>query len=161
MIFRAIVPPSNIIKEIESYKRELFRLLKIVAPIAIPPLIPLSWGADVADLSSIDPRSFPPCEKMELKDEEGTLFLAVLDNTGQSILSNLNLEAPVNDLGVPGFFLMNRVVENFKKTPLLPPPPKLRWKVWEVVDFCLIIHNQEEWWNNVALEEIIPRLIKK
>jgi len=146
------------VKEIEQYKHNLSRSLKFVAPIALPPLVPLSWGETITDLAPLYPRVYPPCHSLALKTVNNTLYLAVLDKEGESVFPASSGKAPVEDLAVPGFFIMNLKADSLDNISDISSPPKMGWKVWEVSDFRLIIQNKESWWNDVYLEEQISKV---
>ena len=154
MIFSALIPPGNIIKELELYKEQLFRRFGTVSSRALPVLIP--WITE------------PPADRVAvlrqsrqtggiLRREEG-LFLEILcagetPSPGPSpALPEKALPPPFQ---VPHLFLMDWQGEGLDVPPDLPEPPALSWQKGAFVTFELVTEPGGIWWEQVFLKEIL------
>lgn len=154
MIFTALMPPGNIVKELELYKEQLFRRFGTVSSRALPVLIP--WMAD-PPADTVATLRQPRRTGGILQREEG-LFLEIL-SAGETPSPALSPVLPEGALPppflVPHLFLMDWMGEGLNAPPELPEPPALSWQKAVFVTFELVADPRGLWWEQVLLKEIL------
>ena len=157
MIFSALVPPGNIIKELDIYKQRLFSLFGTVSSLVLPPLLPLVGD----DLDSGGKVLLPHCRTGTILVREEGLYLNIHRAEGglnQDHASPPPSEEPLpRPLLVPHLFLMDWRGEGFKTPPELPAPPDLSWKKGALVTFEMVVESRGFWWEQVFLKELLQR----
>lgn len=169
----AIIPPSNISRQIDLIRERLFSDYCLVSAAALPPFIPLlflpsgRYTLQEAQLKEKISKAFS-ITTGHYRECQGNLFLAVDSNGGYDCLKqelkNYLLAGTVEKAGSPkvpfpcfeGFFLaapeglshFSRVIEE------LGTPDTLHFSSFSLVLLKIESYSEpDEWWQNIRWEE--------
>lgn len=152
MVISTLVPPGNIVKELELYKRRIFSLYGSISSLALP-VFSLCHRADGGEALR-DPRllNLQGGAIGEVFNRGGSLYLR-LDGSGLPQASYGTEEFP-EELNSPHLLLMAWDREGFSKAPTLPPPPRFSWGRWEYRNYEITLAPLPRWWEKVFCREI-------
>ena len=152
MIFSAMVPPDNLDKELELYKRGLFSRFGTVSSLALPVFVP--WIGDFPSPGDAVLRRHWRTGGILVRAEGLFLEIQGVRETPAQGSTSPSEEPLPPPLLVPHLFLMDWMGEGFLEPPTLPEPPVLSWQKSSLVCFDLTPAPSGFWWEQVFLKEV-------
>ena len=159
MVISTLLPPGNVVKELELYKRRIFSLHGTISSLALP-VFSLYHRAAVGETLK-DPKAL--CLRGggtgEVFSQGGALYLRLegLDSFPGADEGSGGVGEFPGELDSPHLFLMAWDREGFSKSPGLPAIPRFSWRRWEHRSYEVCFAALPRWWERVFLYELPPR----